>query len=72
MKNFSILKQTIPISMARLANQIVCVCGFLSNFHPALVPPPEVTTESDVEDYFLTFGGSDDDECSDDDDGDNV
>ena len=33
-----ICKGTIPISMARLANQIVCVCAFLSNFQPALVP----------------------------------
>ena len=35
---FEICKGTIPISMARLANQIVCVCAFLSNFQPALVP----------------------------------
>ena len=41
MKNLSIFKGTIPTSMARLANQIVCVCvcAFLSNFQPALVPP---------------------------------
>ena len=32
MKNFDILKGTIPITMARQINQIVCVCGFLSNF----------------------------------------
>ena len=47
-KTFSILKQTIPISMARLTNQIVSVCTFLSNFHPALVPLPP-----DVEQYFM-------------------
>ena len=52
MKNFDILKGTIPITMARQINQIVCVCGFLTNFHPALVPPPETISESDVEDYF--------------------
>lgn len=51
LKTFSILKQTIPISMARLTNQIVCVCAFLSNFHPALVPPPQ-HEESDVQQYF--------------------
>lgn len=28
--------------MARLADQIVGVCVYLSNFHPALVPPPVV------------------------------
>ena len=41
LKNYTILKGTLPNSMARLANQIVCVCRFLSNFHPALVPPHE-------------------------------
>ena len=25
---------------------------WISNFHPALVPPPETISESDVEDYF--------------------
>ena len=38
LKTCCICKQTIPITMARLANQIVCVCAFLSNFQPALVP----------------------------------
>ena len=38
-KNFSILKGTLPLCMARLANQIVCVCAWLTNFQPALVPP---------------------------------
>ena len=32
MKYFDILKGTVPISMARQINQIVCVCGFLTNF----------------------------------------
>ena len=27
--------------MARLVNQIVCVCGWLTNFSPALVPVAE-------------------------------
>ena len=51
-KNFRILTGKLPISMARLANQIVCVCAFLSNFHPALVPVPTDPVESDVEEYF--------------------
>ncbi|KAL5464162.1 hypothetical protein EMCRGX_G033131 [Ephydatia muelleri] len=37
-ETYKILKSTIPLSMARLSNQIVCICAFLSNFHPALVP----------------------------------
>ena len=28
--------------MAHLANQIVSVCAYLSNFQPTLVPPPVV------------------------------
>ncbi len=64
-KNFNILKETIPISLARLTNQIVHVCAFLSNFHPALVPPPHVTSESDVEEYFEGLVGSESDDESD-------
>ena len=51
-KNYTILKETVPLSMARIINQIVCVCAFLSNFHPTLIPPPELLSESDVEDYL--------------------
>ena len=64
-KNYTILKGTIPLSMARIINQIVCVCAFLSNFHPALVPPPEILSESDVEDYLNKLSDSDDESaCS--------
>ena len=62
-KTFRILKESIPISMARLINQIVCVCAFLSNFHPALVPqPPKTLSETEVDEYFeqLTDTESDD------------
>ena len=58
-KTFRILQETIPITLARLTNQIVHVCAYLSNFHPGLVPPPEVTSEDDVEMYFDTFADSD-------------
>lgn len=37
--------------MARLTNQIIFVCAFLTNFLPALVPMPSPSGE-DVEDYF--------------------
>ena len=39
-KNFSILKGTSPLSMMGLTNQIVCVCAWVSNFQPTLVPAP--------------------------------
>lgn len=57
MKTFRILKETFPISMARLANQIVCVCGRLTNFYPALVPAPDenMLDETEVDDYFKTL-----------------
>ena len=51
-KCFGILKGTIPISLARLTNQIVCVCAFLSNFGPALVSSPEMPSEDDADAYF--------------------
>lgn len=54
-KTYTILKQTIPISLARLTNQIVYVCAFLTNFQPALVTFPTGYGESDVEDYFQTL-----------------
>ena len=50
-----------PISMARLANQIVCVCAFLSNFHPALVPIPTDPVENDVEEYFQCVSSNESD-----------
>ena len=53
--------------MSRLANQIVSVCAYLSNFHPALVPvasyaesPVSVLcTHSSSEDQTLDISLSD-------------
>ena len=59
-KNFSILKETIPLSLSRITNQIVCVCSFLSNFHPALVPSPHVVLDSDTEDSLEEHTDSED------------
>ena len=58
MRNYSNLHGTLPISMARLSNQIVCVCALLSNIQPPLVPPPEDIasgSESEVEEYFRSL-----------------
>ena len=54
------MQEIIPNNLARLTNQIVRVCAYFSNFHPALVPPPELTPEYDVETYFDTNVDSDD------------
>ena len=51
-KLYSILNETIPISMTRLTNQIVYVCAFLTNFQPALIPLPVDQDNEDVELYF--------------------
>ena len=38
--------------MSRIVNQVVCVCAFLTNFMPALVPPPGNLKDEDVDNYF--------------------
>ena len=56
-KNFAILRGTLPLTMA---NQIVCVCAWLTAFQPALVPPsPGERDEQEVEDYFNSVYDSD-------------
>ena len=74
-KNFTILKGSLPITLTRIANKIVCVCCWLVNFQPVLIPPPvegEEGEEVDVDEYFITFYSSESDydvasELSDDD-----
>ena len=42
--------------MACLSNQIVCICAFLSNLLPALVPqPPKSFSEDEVDNYFKDY-----------------
>ena len=68
-KNFAILKGILPLTMARLANQIVCVCAWLTCFQSSLVPPPQNDEiDSDVELYFDTIEASDYDADESDDD----
>ena len=45
-KIFSILKHKILISMARLTNQIVFACAFLTNLQHALIPQAEDISNS--------------------------
>lgn len=60
-KNYSILSGTLPLSMARLANQIVSVCAWLTNFQPSLVPLPDIDpSEDSVEKYFLSLSDDSD------------
>jgi len=59
---FRILKDTFPISMSSIANQVVCVFGWLTNFHPALVPTPDSLEEDEMGDYSCALS-SDSNEC---------
>ena len=55
-KNYAILKGTLPITMIRVANQVVSVCAWLTNFQPTLVPlPSNNSTEDDVASYFQSL-----------------
>lgn len=65
-KQFAILQGNFPLSMIRQSNQIVCVCAWLTNFHPALIPPPLTSSENaEVEDYFKTLESESDFESMD-------
>ena len=61
MKVYSILKGTIPLSMARLTNQVVFVCAFLTNFQPVLIPLPTNADDSNIESYFEQLSDCDSD-----------
>ena len=66
-KTFLILKETLPITLARLSNQIVFVCAYLSNFKPVLVPSSATTltdTTEDMDKYFEDLSDTSEDEIS--------
>ena len=49
---------------ARLSNQTVCVCAYLSNFKPVLIPPElqsseQTDSEVEVDDYFADLSDCD-------------
>ena len=41
--------------MIRLANQLVCIFEWFSNFQPTLVPAPIDLSETEVDDYLQAF-----------------
>lgn len=68
-KCFSILKTCLPITLSRIANQIVCVCCWLVNFQPILISPPS-DDDTEVDEFLQSLcssesGSSDDESCSD-------
>ena len=55
-KNYAILKGTLPITMIRIADQIFSVCAWLTNFQPVLIPlPSDESAEQDVERYLQSM-----------------
>ena len=59
--NYRILKGTLPLSMARLANQIVSVCAWLTNFQSVIVLTTGSQPEDHVDDYLKHAFESDSD-----------
>ena len=58
-KNYSILKHTLPLTFSRIANQIICVCAWLVNFQTVLIPP--TCDSEDTDSYLLSCFSSDSD-----------
>lgn len=58
-KHYNILHGTMPNTLMCLANQIVSVCAWLTNFQHALIPPPSQWNSKEVDDYFLCLEESD-------------
>ena len=54
-KNYSILKDTLPITLSRMVNQIVCVWAWLVNSQTVLNPPKFVEEVDDVEEYCDSY-----------------
>ena len=59
-KNYSILQNTLPLTLSRIANQIVSMCAWLVNFQTVLIPP-YTEVEEDTDSYLLTQFSSDSD-----------
>ena len=51
-KNYGILKGTLPLSLEKLANQILSVCAWLTNFQTVLVLTTKSSSEEEVDDYL--------------------
>ena len=58
-KNYSILKGTIPLVLSRITNQIVCVCAWLVNFQTVLISPSP--DDEDTDSYLLSQFSSESD-----------
>ena len=62
------VKETLPKALARLSNQIVSVCAYLSNFIPVLAPSSTMTltdTYEDVDKYSEDLSDTSEDKLTD-------
>ena len=66
-KTFNILKDTLPNSLSWIANQVVCLCAWLTNFQPALVPSSQGhdnEVEEEINEYLMKYCSSEADTSS--------
>jgi len=55
-KNYAILKGTLPITMIRIVDHIFSVCAWLTNFQPVLIPlPSDESSEEEVDRYLQSI-----------------
>jgi len=57
-ETLNILKGTLPNSLSWIANQIVSLCAWLTNFQPALVPSAHGDTnevELEIDEYLSMY-----------------
>ena len=54
-KNYAILKGTLPITLSRIANQIVSVCTWLVNSQAVLIPPNPIEEVDEVDEYLDSY-----------------
>jgi len=59
-KTFNILKGTLPNSLSRIANQVVSLCAWLTNFQPALAPFAlgDANEEQEIVEYLSKYYSS--------------
>ena len=62
-KNYRIIGTTFPVSVIRLADMVVSVCAWLTNFESVLVPPPVDNHEEETVDQYFKSVLDSESEC---------
>ena len=61
LKHLTYLRVLFPNSLSRIANQVVCLCAWLTNFQPTLVPSSQGhdnEVEEEVDEYLMKYYSS--------------